>query len=67
MFFALREYEIAQSIPVISVYAPMIYTDPCVTLLMRADPLRGKLGGGWTLEIESFLGPVKWKWHQADT
>jgi hypothetical protein len=27
--------------------------------LMRADTLRGHVGGGWTLEIESFLGPVK--------
>ncbi len=29
-------------------------------LLMRADPLRGQVGGGWALEIESFLGPLKW-------
>ncbi len=28
---------------------------------MRADPLRGQVGGGWALEIESFLGPVKWQ------
>jgi hypothetical protein len=27
---------------------------------MRAYPLRGELGGGWALEFESFLGPVKW-------
>ncbi len=26
--------------------------------------LRGQVGGGWTLEIKSFLGPVKW--HRAD-
>jgi hypothetical protein len=32
--------------------------------LMRADPLRGQVGGGWALKIESFLGPVKW--HRAD-
>ncbi len=32
-------------------------------ILMRADPLRGQMGGGWTLEIETFLGPVKW--HRA--
>jgi len=32
-------------------------------LLMRANPLRGQVGGGWALEIETFLGPVKW--HQA--
>jgi hypothetical protein len=28
--------------------------------LMRADPLRGQVGDVWALEIESFLGPVKW-------
>ncbi len=31
---------------------------------MRADTLRGQAGGGWALEIESFLGSVKW--HRAD-
>ncbi len=31
--------------------------------LMRADPLREQVGGGWALEIEPFLGPVKW--HRA--
>jgi hypothetical protein len=31
---------------------------------MRAYPLRGEVGGGWALEFESFLGPVKW--HRAD-
>ncbi len=30
---------------------------------MRAYPLGGKVGGGWALEFESFLGPVKW--HRA--
>jgi hypothetical protein len=30
-----------------------------VFVLMREDPLRGQVGGGWALEIESFLGPVK--------
>ncbi len=29
---------------------------------MRADTLRGQVGGGWALEMESFLGPVKWHW-----
>jgi hypothetical protein len=38
----------------------MIYTAPCVMFLMRADTLRGQVGGGWALEMESFLGPVKW-------
>ena len=42
----------------------MIYTAPYVLLLMRATPLRGQVGGGWALEIESFLGPVKW--HRVD-
>jgi hypothetical protein len=42
----------------------MIYTAPCVMFLMRADTLRGQVGGGWALEIESFLGPVKW--YRAD-
>ncbi len=32
--------------------------------LMRADSLRGQVGGSWALEIDSFLGPVKW--HRAD-
>ncbi len=32
--------------------------------LMRADPLLGQVGGGGTLEIVSFFGPVNW--HQAD-
>ncbi len=30
--------------------------------LMRADPLQGKLGGGWALEIETFFGPMIWHW-----
>ncbi len=29
-------------------------------LLMQANPLRGIVGGGWTLEIETFLSPVKY-------
>jgi hypothetical protein len=29
-------------------------------LLMRASPLLGQVGGGWALEIKTFLGPVKW-------
>ncbi len=31
---------------------------------MRAYPLQGEVGGGWVLEFESFLGPVKW--HRAE-
>jgi hypothetical protein len=33
-------------------------------LWMRAYPLLGQVGGGWALEFESFLGPVKW--HRAE-
>jgi hypothetical protein len=47
----------------IDIYAPMNYTAPYVMCLMREDPLRGQVGGGWALEIETFLGPVKW--HRA--
>jgi hypothetical protein len=32
--------------------------------LVRADTLRGQVGGGWALEMEIFLGPLKW--HRAD-
>ncbi len=36
-----------------SFYAPMIYTAPCVMFLMRADTLRGQVGGGCGLnELE---------------
>jgi hypothetical protein len=42
----------------------MIYTAPCIMFWMRAYPLQGQVGGVWALEIESFLGPVKW--HRAD-
>jgi hypothetical protein len=38
---------------------------PMHNILMRADPLRVQVGArGWTLEIESLLGPVKW--HRAN-
>jgi hypothetical protein len=52
-----------KSEPVLAIYGPMIYTAPYVMLLMRATPLRGQVGGGWALEIDTFLGPVKW--HRA--
>jgi hypothetical protein len=44
-------------------YGPLIDTALCVMLLMRANPLLGQVGGGRALEIETFLGPVKW--HRA--
>jgi hypothetical protein len=31
--------------------------------LIRSDTLRGQVGAGCALEIETFLGPVKW--HRA--
>jgi hypothetical protein len=37
----------------------MIYTAPYVMLLMQANPLRGHVGVGWALEIETFLVPVE--------
>jgi hypothetical protein len=40
-------------------YAPMIYTAPCVMFLMRADTLRGQVGGGLGPGNGEFLGPVK--------
>ncbi len=36
----------------------MMYTAPYLRFLMREDPLRGQVGGGWAMEIETFLGPV---------
>jgi hypothetical protein len=42
----------------------MINTAPRIMFWMRAYPLRGQVEGGWALEIESYLGPVKW--HRAD-
>jgi hypothetical protein len=42
----------------LTIYAPMIYTAPCVRFLMRADRLRGEVGG-LALEILSFVGPCK--------
>ncbi len=52
----------------LAMYAPVIYTAPCIMFLMRADMYvyitRAGGRGLWALEIESFLGPVKW--HRAD-
>jgi hypothetical protein len=42
----------------------MIYTAPCVMLLMRAASITWASGRGLGAGIESFLGPVKW--HRAD-
>ncbi len=32
-------------------YGPLIDTAPCVMFWMRADSLRGQMGGGWALEM----------------
>ncbi len=37
----------------------MIFTATHVIFLMRLDPLRGQVAGGWALEIDTFLGPMK--------
>jgi hypothetical protein len=34
-----------------TIFAPMIYTAPCIMFWMRAYPLRGDAGGGWALEF----------------
>ncbi len=47
---------------VIAIYAPMIYTVLCFGCV-RIHYV-GKWEEGWALEIESFLGPVKW--HRAE-
>ncbi len=44
----------------VTIYAPVIYTSPCIMFWRRGYTLRGELGGGWALEFPSFLGPLKW-------
>ncbi len=48
----------------ITIYAPVIYTRLCIMFRRRGYTLRGEVGGGWALELTSFLGPVKW--HRAN-
>jgi hypothetical protein len=46
---------------ILTIYAPMIYTAPCVMFLMRADALRGEVGPS---EIASaILGPLPHVMH----
>jgi hypothetical protein len=59
----LWKYTVSFTGSILVIYGPMISTALYVMLLMWANPLRGKVGGGWALEIETFLGPVKW--HRA--
>jgi hypothetical protein len=51
--------KVTRGLVCIKQYAPMIYTALCIMFLMLAYPLLGEEGGGWTLEFDSFLGPVK--------
>ena len=44
--------------PVLTIYAPVIYTRPCIMFWRRGYTLRGEVGGGWALEFPSFLGPA---------
>ena len=46
--------------PVLAIYAPIIYTAQYVMVFMGAN-LRGQVGRGWSLEINNFIGPVKWQ------
>ncbi len=36
---------------ILTIYAPMIYTAPCIMFWMHAYPLQGQVGGGWALEF----------------
>ncbi len=42
----------------------LIYTAVCNAFDSGSIHYEGKWEGGWALEIETFLGPVKW--HRAD-
>jgi hypothetical protein len=48
----------------VAIYAPMIYTAPCVMLLIRAASITRASGRGLGPGNQDFSGPVKW--HQAD-
>jgi hypothetical protein len=39
---------------VINIYAPMIYTAPCIMFWMCAYPSLGEVEGGWAMEFSSF-------------
>ncbi len=46
-------------VTIIAIYGRMIFTALYIMLLMRANPLRGKVVGGKVLESDTCLGPVK--------
>jgi hypothetical protein len=56
----VRQRDIIATLPI---YGPVIYTTPFEMVFMREGPLRGQVRGNRALEIETFLGPVKW--HRA--
>jgi hypothetical protein len=43
--------------PIIAIYGPMIYTAPYILLLMRVNPLRRQVGGGFSPGNQDFFGP----------
>ncbi len=43
----------------LTIYAPKIYTGPCVMFLMRAYTLRGEVGGGGGTGNREFFGPLE--------
>jgi hypothetical protein len=65
MLLGLRAIIKEEEEAVLTIYAPVIYTRPCIMFWRRGYTLRGEVGGGWALEFPSFLGPVKW--HRADS
>ncbi len=40
--------------PLITIYAFMIYTAPCIIFWLRAYPLQGEVGGGWAWNSRVF-------------
>ncbi len=49
---------------ILAIYAPLIYTAPCVMLLMRAASITRASGRGLGPGNWEFSGPVKW--HRTD-
>ncbi len=50
-----RRFSRKSALPsVIAIYVPIIYTAHCVMFLMRADPLRGQVGGGGPWKSRGF-------------
>jgi hypothetical protein len=60
---SLNFYKTAEQVSLtqrfLAIYGPVIYTVSYVMFMMRVGPLRGQVGGGWALEIGTFLDPKK--------